>query len=488
MRPRHVSEMREIAEDPFIGICLGGRLMVEAKIAEGALGVVYRARHLHLGKLVAVKVLHDHLEANATYRERFHAEAQTASSLDHPNLIRILDFGEEVDGRLWLAMELLEGEDLETRLVRSGHLSVERAAQIVLEVAAGLAHAHAGGVVHGDVKPANVVLVTRIDDEGEAREGVKLCDFGVARGIGGALLGGTPQYMSPEQCVGRPLDARSDVYALGILLYELVTGVLPFDGDDPNAILQAHLLARPAPPSQRRRGIDPAVDRIVLRALEKDPASRYPSMRELRVDLKELLADGARASSPPPPVQAAAPQAFVAARETRALAELLEGGDPDAIAEHVARLGVRAGTDVAALAALELMDDPKRLLPLAESLLARDVALSPYLDRLLHRSGLAMARALWTARVRGESTEERRSRFVAWLAMLGNAARPVLLVGFKKLATATHAHADLVEDLLLVMPRFPDPELTRAVEPFLSSRSPRVREMARARTLRARPA
>ena len=495
----HTSEMRPVADDPFVGLCLGGRLLVEQKIGEGALGVVYRARHLHLAKPVAVKVLHDHLEANATYRERFHAEARTASSLDHPNLVRILDFGEEKDGRLWLAMELLEGSELEEVLVRAGHLPMARAIGLVLEVAAGLAHAHAGGVVHGDVKPANVVLVNRFDDDGDEREGVKLCDFGFARGIGGALLGGTPQYMSPEQCVGHPLDPRSDVYAVGIVLYELVTGALPFDGNDAHEILREQLVVPPVPPSRRRRGLDARIDAVVMKALAKDPASRHQSMRELRAELKDLLAElggSARASTPPPPPAAPADEeflaarAFVAAREKRALAELLETGDPEAIAARVARLSqkpAKTGAGAGAGDALALLDDPRLLAPLAESLLARDVASSPYLDELLARAGLAAARALWTARVVGEQREERRARFVAWLTALGDDARPVLLVGLKKLA-GDPRRIDLLEDLLLVVPRFGDAELLRAVEPFLASQNTRVRRLAESRVLHARRA
>ena len=186
-------------------------------------------------------------------RARFHAEGRAASLLDHANLVRVLDFGEEHDGTLWLAMELLEGTEL-SRLLESAHrLRVEHAAELMLQVTAGLAHAHSHRIVHGDVKPSNVILVRRADDDGEEREHVKLCDFGVVRGMaegGASTLTGTPTYMSPEQCLGEPLDERSDVYGCGAMFYELITGEPPFVADDTQALLRQHLLVPPPRPSR----------------------------------------------------------------------------------------------------------------------------------------------------------------------------------------------------------------------------------------------
>lgn len=500
----NISALRPIASgDPRIGSVIGGKLLVEASIGWGALGVVYRAKHLHLEHPLAVKVLHDRFQNDAAFRMRFHAEARSASALDHPNVVRVVDFGEEPDGHLWLAMELLEGEELESLLEAHGHLPVPRAIEIVLQVCAGLAHAHARGIVHGDVKPSNVILVRRPDDDGEDVERAKLCDFGVTLG--------TPHYMSPEQCLGEAPDAQSDVYACGVMLYELLVGGPPFADEDVDDVLRHHVVVDPIAPSRRRETIDARVDDVVMRALAKDREERFATMRDMRSALRDLLSelghDAPRNihTNPPPPVrprmvseiralpEADAPSpvaeflaahALVTGREKSVLAGLLAAGKVHESATHAGRLLARLESndrDATALDALELLDDPKVLAPIADSLLAEDIVPGLYLDRMLRRAGLAAARALWSARVAEDPTPERRARFVTWLIAVGDAARPVLLAALRRLAPAgaAQAHVELAEDVLLAVPPGDDRELSLIIAPYEASPAPRVAMFAR---------
>ncbi len=494
---------RKLESESIAGRTLGGRLTIEGKIGAGALGVVHRAKHTHLPQAIAVKVLHPHIRTNASFRARFLAEARAASLLDHPNLVRVLDFGEEPEGLLWLAMDLLDGVTLADILDESGRVPVPRAAEIMLQVCAGLAHAHARGIIHGDVKPSNVVLVRRHDDDGLESDCVKLCDFGVARASspngeadqsGEHPVVGTPEYMSPEQCLGEELDARTDVYSCGVLFYELVTGVAPFTSDEPQTLLRQHLLESPKRPSLKVPGCDPRVDVIIEKTLAKEREDRYSSMRDLRAALKDLLGRSLTLSTIPPPL-AKAPristvrerddaEEFLAAHarttdaEYVALDELLATGAVDAIAARVARIAARR--DKRAQHALVLLEDATRLRPFAEGLLSEEVLPSPYLERMLQRSGRAMARALWSARVTKHATRERRARFVVWMTALGPAARDILKAGLVKLVphAATSRHADVAEDVLLSLPLRCEDDILELVGAFARSPDARVRELA----------
>ncbi|MDB4934606.1 MAG: serine/threonine protein kinase, partial [Labilithrix sp.] len=285
-------------DDSILGRALaGGKLMMESLIGRGGVGAVYKARHRELRMAVAVKVLHESFQHDIDFCRRFYAEALAASRLDHPNITRVIDFGQEPDGLLYLAMEFLAGVELRAVMNKEHALPTQRIAEVMMQTCAGLSHAHARGIVHRDIKPENLVIVPGQDDDGEAIELVKVCDFGIAqhRALPGAaheagVIAGTPEYMSPEQCRGDELDARSDVYACGVVLYELATGQLPFTADRPQSILNKHQFTDPIAPSLVKPGVDPLLERIILKALAKEPEDRPQNMRELRAALRELLA------------------------------------------------------------------------------------------------------------------------------------------------------------------------------------------------------
>jgi serine/threonine-protein kinase len=283
--------------DPIVGRQIAdGKYIIDSLIGSGASGAVYRAQHRELRRTVAIKLLHPHYQRDPEFMSSFRGEALAASQLDHPNVMRVLDFGQEGDGLVYIVMEYLSGRTLQSLLDEERRLPAERAVELMIQVCAALSVAHDHGIIHRDIKPDNIMLVPSRNDEGATFELVKVCDFGIAalefdkseRGV----IAGTPEYMSPEQATGGDVDARSDVYACGICLYELVTGRPPFIGDKPGEILLKQLEETPRPPSQIIKGLDPLLEEVIVRAIQKEPTMRHQSARELRVELKELIDPG----------------------------------------------------------------------------------------------------------------------------------------------------------------------------------------------------
>ncbi|MDF2693491.1 MAG: Serine/threonine protein kinase PrkC, regulator of stationary phase, partial [Labilithrix sp.] len=241
--------MSEQADPALIGRRVAGKFVVEQFLGGGAMGAVYRARDDSLDRKVALKVMHPAVAVDPSFVNRFHREARAASRLDHPNSMRVIEFGEEPDGLLYIAMEYLEGRDLYKVIHEDWPLSEARITDVMMKALAALAVAHDMGVIHRDLKPENIMILDRKDDEGH--DIVKVCDFGIAKitekdenappdaapKTAGAKLTtagvvvGTPEYMSPEQARGEKLDARSDLYSMGIILYQLLTGRTPFLAD-----------------------------------------------------------------------------------------------------------------------------------------------------------------------------------------------------------------------------------------------------------------
>jgi len=289
--------------DPMGGRVFGERYRVVGNLGEGGMGTVYLCEHAVLGRRFAVKVLRPERAADPELKERFRAEAITASRIGQENVVEVLDYGEEADGALFYVMEALEGRSLGAILREDGPLPVGRGLAILEQVCRALAAAHARGVIHRDVKPENVFVVRGAD----GAERAKVIDFGISST--GSFTGrdritregsiiGTPEYMAPEQAVGSRIDHRADVYAVGVLAYELLTGALPLVGETPMATLVAHQTRIPEAPGRRQPGIPPEVDALVLRALAKRPADRFESMLAFAGEVARIRLASCMAGSP----------------------------------------------------------------------------------------------------------------------------------------------------------------------------------------------
>ncbi len=283
-----------------VGRVLGGRYQLDQVIGSGGMGEIYRARRLHIGDTVAVKVLRPDVIENEKTRQRFYREARAAAMLHHPNAVVIHDFGEDTDGTAYIVMELLTGRSLRKLLVDDGTVNPRRAYGVIKQACAALDAGHRNGIVHRDIKPDNIYLLDAHQDE----DLIKILDFGIAKLHDKALdtlsieeqrltnvgtVIGTPHYMSPEQCQGEEADARSDIYSLGIVLYEMLTGVVPFVAKTPTGVAIKHVTEQPRPLRELNPSLSPAIENAVLRALEKNPNSRPQTAIELSREFESAL-------------------------------------------------------------------------------------------------------------------------------------------------------------------------------------------------------
>ncbi len=298
--PKDRIPTRADISDPLLTAVIGDRYRILDRVAAGGMGQVYRASHVRIASLFAVKVLYGDLAYDAGMRARFQREAEATSLLSHRHIVRVLDFGETPEGLLYLTMEYVDGASLAGVLAREGRLGEARAVLFARQIAKGLAHAHERGIVHRDLKTDNVLVVTEDEDE----EVAKILDFGLAqirsevRLTHAGQVFGTPQYMAPEQFLRADVDTRADLYALGVMLQELLTGAIPFDA--PTVADLGRLHAQMPPPSVRQSAphVSLAMEAIVTRLLAKSPDDRFPSARALLEALRPLAAGAAVAAAP----------------------------------------------------------------------------------------------------------------------------------------------------------------------------------------------
>ncbi|MFE5238883.1 MULTISPECIES: protein kinase domain-containing protein [unclassified Streptomyces] len=287
------------------GSVAGGRYQLRDLLGEGGMASVYLAYDTALDRQVAIKTLHTELGREQSFRERFRREAQAVAKLQHTNIVSVFDTGEdELGGALmpYIVMEYVEGQPLgsvlQSDIQQYGAMPADKALKVTADVLAALETSHEMGLVHRDIKPGNVMMTRR--------GVVKVMDFGIARAMQSGVTSmtqtgmvvGTPQYLSPEQALGRGVDARSDLYSVGIMLFQLLTGRIPFDADSPLAIAYAHVQEEPVAPSSINRSITPAMDALVARALKKNPNERFPSAAAMQDEIARVLNASGPAGAP----------------------------------------------------------------------------------------------------------------------------------------------------------------------------------------------
>jgi len=294
--PPHPVEIRIHSMETAQSSILGGRYQILELLGQGGMATVFRARDLNLQRDVALKILRDTLITDPGFRDRFLQEARAAANLSHPNIVTVFDFGQDND-QLFLVMEYVPGTDLKTLLRRHGRLPIQEAVDLMIKICSGVGYAHRAGLVHCDLKPHNI-LVT-------ADNQAKITDFGIARALAAidpdehsAVVWGSPLYFAPEQASGGPPSPASDVYSLGVILYEMLTGQPPFQADDSSKLAEMHLTRNPPSPSKLNPDIPPALEEILLKVLSKEPANRYRTADQFGRILRRFAAPAAAESDP----------------------------------------------------------------------------------------------------------------------------------------------------------------------------------------------
>jgi serine/threonine-protein kinase len=294
-RAVHVSwnvRVSPTTKDPLCGRAIAsGKYVLDGVIGTGAIGIVFKASHRDLGRTVAIKVLNPRWRDDPDLLDVFRTEARAASQLEHPNVARVYDYGQEPDGLVYIVMEYLSGYTLGSVLSSRRRLTRARALDVMVQVCGALSAAHDRGIIHRDVKPDNIVIVPAQDDEGRPALIVKVCDFGIAaletKVAETGSAAGTPEYMAPEQQTGGAVTPAADVYACGVLLYQLIVGQVPFTDPQAYRVLLKHANEPPERPSAIVPDLEPGLEAVILRALEKQPSRRFQTARELRIELRK---------------------------------------------------------------------------------------------------------------------------------------------------------------------------------------------------------